>query len=453
MARKIVRELTYFEPRKCYKKKVAGQVFYVGRGSDRDTNENYNRAWEEFKIKRDELAQVDRGEKLANGGVLKLMSMLESPALLDPAKLEEAGMQVPKDLAEIMQRQNQTGGNLNNNDLLSLLKMLDLKGAEKSVTRTVGDMVKTFLDGKRKQAKTEQKSVGRFANIESYVRHFETFVGADKPISAIDGVALQNYFTMQLDQIGEEEITCWAGRDRLQVAKQFIRHCWELDVIELPRNIESRNLTISCTPGDINPMPVAELQKRVKKATGRLRLELLLMANCGFYQVDCADLQHSEINFKTSTITRKRSKTKKEANAPTVTWNLWESTVALLRQEATTEGGNVLATRNGLATVHDAINSDGKASRTDATAQAYKRLQDGLKGDRWPLKSIRKAAASAIGSNPDFARYVQYFLGQAPDSVATAHYVKPSAEQFAKCINWLGQELELTTVDQIEKNK
>ena len=463
MPRAIKRELTYFEPRKCYKKKVNGQVIYVGKGSDRDTNENYQKAWAEFQAKLDEADKAKRGGDFysseAEYKVRVMVTANRGPgptATTDEIKAVFAGTQHEgsETEAEWINRAAAITRSRQVKQYDAALKAGTAAPIPIAVAaRTVGDMVKKFVDGKRQQAKTEQKSVGRFANIESYVTHFEKFIGSEKPIAAIDAVALSDYFNQQLEQIGDDTITCWAGRDRLQVAKQFIRFCWELGTIELPRNVDSKNLTISCTPGDVNPMPVAELQRRVKAATGRLKLELLLMANCGMYQVDIADLKHAEINFQTSTITRKRSKTKKEANAPTVTWNLWPSTVALLRAEASTESATVLATKTGKTTVHDSINSDGKASRTDATAQAYKRLQDALEGDRWPLKSIRKAAATAIGSNPDFARYVQYFLGQAPDSVASAHYVKPSAAEFAKCIAWLGEHFNFTTIEKIEKIK
>jgi len=310
-------------------------------------------------------------------------------------------------------------------------------------------MVTRFLDTKRQEARTEQRSVGRFATIESYAKHFRDFVGADKPITALDAVTLADYHAKQLEAIGNDEITAWTARDRLQVARQFIRAVYEFGLIDLPRNLDSRNIVISVTPGEIAPMPVKVFQERVRKAMGRLKLELLLIANCGMYQVDCADLKHSEVDWKAGTIKRKRSKTKNEQNVPVVTYYLWPTTLDLLRQHAMNDGSLVLATRNGLATVHDGINEDGKAVRTDSTAQAYARLQGRITGKHWSLKTIRKMSSSLLFNHPHYGRYSQYFLGQAPETVADAHYNRPTEEQFKECLTWLGKELGTDTPEGI----
>ena len=228
---------------------------------------------------------------------------------------------------------------------------------------------------------------------------------------------------------------------------QFIRYCFEAVRLDLPRNIESKNLVINYTPGEIKPMPVDALQSRVKAATGRLKLELLLMANCGMYQVDCAELKHSEVDWKAGTITRRRTKTKRvnSNNIPIVMYYLWPTTLDLLRKFANSESQFVLATRNGMGTVHSTINADGKASRTDSTAQAYKRLQDELGGTRWHLKSIRKAGATAIGNSTLYSRFAQHYLGDSPRTITDSHYVRPSEEQFKACLEWLGTEFKLDT--------
>ena len=66
-------------------------------------------------------------------------------------------------------------------------------------------------------------------------------------------------------------------------------------------------------------------------ATDRDKLYLLLMMNCGFTQVDIANLKQDEVDFKAGTITRKRSKTQDYDKVPTVRYPLWKTTLALLK--------------------------------------------------------------------------------------------------------------------------
>jgi hypothetical protein len=56
------------------------------------------------------------------------------------------------------------------------------------------------------------------------------------------------------------------------------------------------------------------------------------------------------------------------------------------------------------------------------------------------LKCIRATSATRLGEHQEFSRYIQHFLAQAPRSVADKHYVKPSQEQFDRCVSWLGEQ-------------
>jgi hypothetical protein len=61
-------------------------------------------------------------------------------------------------------------------------------------------------------------------------------------------------------------------------------------------------------------------------------------------------------------------------------------------------------------------------------------------GIKKPLAKLRKTSATLLGSHPEFGKYVQFFLGQAPKTVAETHYEKPSQEQFDKAVKWLGRQ-------------
>jgi intergrase/recombinase len=81
--------------------------------------------------------------------------------------------------------------------------------------------------------------------------------------------------------------------------------------------------------------------------------------------------------------------------------------------------------------------------RNNNIKTAYFQLQTKAKipkDQRKPLKSIRKTLASLLEEHESYGRYAEYFLGEAPSSVASRHYVKPSKEQFDAAIRWLGKQ-------------
>jgi hypothetical protein len=57
-----------------------------------------------------------------------------------------------------------------------------------------------------------------------------------------------------------------------------------------------------------------------------------------------------------------------------------------------------------------------------------------------PLKSLRKTPATMLENHAEFGRYAEYFLGEAPHSIASRHYIQPSREQFDNAIRWLGRQ-------------
>ncbi|MEO9592970.1 hypothetical protein, partial [Rhodopirellula bahusiensis] len=75
---------------------------------------------------------------------------------------------------------------------------------------------------------------------------------------------------------------------------------------------------------------------------------------------------------------------------------------------------------------------------TDAVAKSMQRLRKSMKRSQ-PIafKTFRKTAASKLGSNDDFARWADYFLGHAPSTTAEKAYVRPNQERFDAAIAWL----------------
>jgi hypothetical protein len=486
-------QLTPHPIRQCWKKKHKGNSHYVGKGTKRYSETEYQRAWTEWEAKLAEIEKQENATRFAKASprILQMIARNEYP---DPDEMAEYGIVLGPEYTAIERRRNAEGKNfrLTAKELDYLIKTSGVQGEDQSTAavvpdNTIGTLADKFLTHKAGQARKGERSGGRYANLRSYVYKFRDFAGADTDVEKFNAAAtLADYYEDVSELIDREEMGTTTASDRMQIARQFVRWLWERSAIEdLPRNLDSKDLTFSRTVGNVAPMPHAVLRRRVKAATGRMKLELLLMANCGMYQKDCADLLHTEINWQAGTITRKRSKrTKgKEKNMPTVTYYLWPSTLEQLREHATNDGPNALANRNGGVSVRTEVREDGSVDRIDNAASSYGRLQNTLAKDyaeeiekmkpveikarieagelelgedgksqmrRWGMKHIRKTGATAVGNAHLYSRFAQYFLGQAPKNVADTNYVQPSAEQFSECLKWLGKELDLYTTDKVK---
>ena len=104
----MLRELTYFAPRKCYKKKRSGQTYYVGHGSGADTDANYKRAWKEWEAKLSGLVEEERGARVA-AGMPRLVQIVANNEPLDADELEGLGLKLDRKLAQILRRQRAEG--------------------------------------------------------------------------------------------------------------------------------------------------------------------------------------------------------------------------------------------------------------------------------------------------------------------------------------------------------
>ena len=173
---------------------------------------------------------------------------------------------------------------------------------------------------------------------------------------------------------------------------------------------------------------------------------VLLALNCGFYSVDIARLTHTEIDWTEGRIVRQRSKTRgKSDSIPKVNYKLWKPTLELLRKFKSNHPTLLLTNVDG-GPLWSEYEKDGKIIHNDNVKNTYFRLQSQLKvpvSDRKPFKTFRKTSASKLENHTEYGRYAEYFLGEAPKSIAGRHYVKPSKEQFDNALQWLGKEYKI----------
>jgi integrase len=164
-----------------------------------------------------------------------------------------------------------------------------------------------------------------------------------------------------------------------------------------------------------------------------------LALNTGMTQKDLGDLAPNEIDWKAGTITRRRSKTRKQQNPPTVSYLLWRCTWDLLLKYAQRTGEHALLTE------------DGKPYWTEQLVGNRLTKYDGI-GDRWnsfrrrhvevrSFKYARKTSPSLLRSNPRFAYLANYFLANCPSGIGEKHYYGDTVqESFNEAIKWLATQ-------------
>lgn len=224
----------------------------------------------------------------------------------------------------------------------------------------------------------------------------------------------------------------------LNTAKIFLNYLYEKRLIELPRNINSKELKFNVPKKEIKTIPKEHIKQLINKATGQTKLHILLMLNCGMNTQDINDLKDSEVNWVNGTITRKRSKTKNNDSVPTVTYQLWEETFNILKAHRSHKE-TVLLTKTGKPWIQRSI-SESEYKNSNSITSNFRNLCDKLKLKTSP-KQLRTTSASSLAKNDTFKFYIQYFLGQSPKGVTDSHYVVPNQEEFFRALDWLRKEL------------
>jgi integrase len=294
-----------------------------------------------------------------------------------------------------------------------------------------------------------QLTPDRCANNGTCLAHFQTFLGPDSDVAIIDASRLQAFYLHCVGQVASRRADPGKGwsvayaRDVFAVAKAFIRWLWESGSVDLPKNIGSKSFRFGSPAKAVQTWTPDEFKDAVALAPGKLKLALLLMANCGMTQGDVSDLLDDEVDWVAGRVIRKRSKTASCDNVPTVNYLLWPLTVTLLKQHRS-GGERVLLTESGKPYVRKEL-VNGRLVKADGFASSYahlkRRIRQTMPGFKRSLKQLRKLGATLLESHKDYGRFKSYFLGHSPRTMADRHYAAPSQELFDAAVGWLGQQL------------
>lgn len=292
-------------------------------------------------------------------------------------------------------------------------------------------------------------SVAKADNLRIQLEHFQRFLGDDADVGSIDGDRLYAFVEWCRGRVTEQrndpgQRAGWSeayAAKVVDVAKLFMRFLWKQELIELPRMIDDPEFRIRVRPKAIKVWPTADVRRVILRATGQLRLHLLLMANTGLLQKSISDLRPDAFDPATGHLTYRRGKTAAFEDVPTVRYLLWPSTQALLERYAKPLGAErLLLTESGRPFVRDELRA-GRRHRCDNIASNYARLKTGL-----PLKGLRKTGATLLTRHDIYKDLDWLWLGHSPRSIAKRHYSAPSQERLDAAVGWLGEQLGLTNL-------
>lgn len=294
----------------------------------------------------------------------------------------------------------------------------------------------TLLDGwlllKRKKTTptTLVRLQGHKKAFERLMRDEKVVLDADMPVDVLTEQKIEEVFHA-IDAEKRDEAT----KDKKWLTfKNFVRYVVSKRLVTMPLNMDTDDLSFEVTTKQ-KPKPViADVRDFIGTLPDRLRLYALLAANCGMNNCDIGKLTADQIDFSARTLTRKRVKTVKHKQVPTVTYWLWDETIQLLRQEMTEDASFLLLDAKGEPLYIDKKDGPGGASLYDKIKSSWRDYfgRDGSK--KYTLKDFRFISSDLIKDGPH-RLYQEVWLGHSPKTPAGKNY--SSSENCAEVCKWL----------------
>jgi integrase len=310
---------------------------------------------------------------------------------------------------------------------------------------TIRCHIDNYLALRKAQFQARNK-IGSYFSQAQWMNLFRNWVEPTAPIEDINEALWQKFFMYLAGKVANGEYTPITAKCYLQVARSFIRSEYESNLIALPpRNLNSKQLAFSGAIKDPVVFTVEEVRHYLGKAKDKLKLFILLMLNCGMYGSDIGTLAQNEVNWETGRICRKRTKTRNRSeNVPKVDYPLWSETFRLLKCFRSEHPTLVLLNNKNEPLVEES-DKDGKWHRKNNIKGLFFQFQFrelGLKKpeQRKPLKSFRKTGATLLEQSV-YGRFSEHYLGEAPSTMASRHYVHKNGPEFDEAILWLGKQL------------
>ena len=320
--------------------------------------------------------------------------------------------------------------------------------------RTIGVQLARYLAVKKDKAEKGVIKIGTYgALFERLHGIFLPWAGERTSLDSINSEWLDSWYTFCAGKVAEQdndESRGWSSDYAAGVfgnAKSFVRWLWEERIIaDLPRTFDKRGAYKFERPEPIKKQfKTDEITTLLAKATGQLKLHLLLFLNCGMTQADISNLRQTQIVISKKTgrgyIVRRRSKTERKKKTPIVRYLLWEITLKELIKWRSTDPTYALLNKNSEKWVRESIRVDGRKSKADGIKSNFKHLQRRT-GIKKSLKVFRKTSATRL-NNSKFERLVFLFLGHRAPDIARKNYAATLMKRLSAAIRWLGKSYGL----------
>ncbi len=220
--------------------------------------------------------------------------------------------------------------------------------------------------------------------------------------------------------------------------RRFVRYLWEHEGITLPKNLDSELFKVKVTTRAVKTWPLATVRAVLEKLKPNLKLYALLGLNCGFTNMDIANINKGAVDLEKGRLVHKRIKTHEQSSVPTVEYKLWPETVELLGKFQSKHPDLFLVSMKGTPLVSTVYDKEGEAHLKDMVVQQWRRYAADLP---IKLKNFRSIGATLLEEHAVYGRYASHFLGHSPKTIAGKHYVAPSQNNFDEALDWLREQV------------
>ena len=308
-------------------------------------------------------------------------------------------------------------------DIMQAIVSKTVKGPAISKDRTVEHQTAQFLALLRPRLKVKS-----YKEIQLFLPNLVNVIGND--IDAINEESVKVFW----NHLGATGLGQSSRKKLMGFFRRFVRYLWEHEGIMLPKNLDSELFKVKVTTKAVKTWPLATVRQVLGELKPNLKLYALLGLNCGFTNMDIANINKGALDLQKGRLVHKRIKTHEQANVPTVEYKLWPETLDLLERFQSNHPDLFLVSMRGTPLVTTVYDSEGDAHLKDMVVQQWRRNAGHLP---IKLKNFRSIGATLLEEHPVYGRYATHFLGHSAKTVAGKHYVAPSQKNFDKALNWL----------------
>ena len=306
------------------------------------------------------------------------------------------------------------------------------KHTRTEANKTVGHQLDQFLNEQRPQQKP-----ATHRELDAYLKRLlgTEVWAAETNVEKIDEQTVTRHYLWLISQ----NFTASRHNKFLGFFRRYVEWLWASGLLpDRPRNLRAKPHRKKIKHKEV--MRYTNVKQTIDALPTPQKLWALLGVNCGMTEADLGETEWRQIDRQRWTLVRRRAKTGDDPSTPTVTYKLWQETIAEL---------NALPQRNGLLfrTSNDTpmystryLDGGGVAVK-DLFSTYWRRLSP---KPQIPLGKFRSVGASALRSDKLYRQYENYYLAHAPKTMADQHYGAEADEPFFEALEFIRKKVLLS---------